>query len=293
MSFQVKDGHYLREITDTVMGLNTLSSLGKGTGLGGGLREVLSSLFKPEGLIAFKNQVKKILVSQGGKGTSWGEHLKAIVSDPTKVGQILHSGILAAAKTDLQFTYGLKLPAMTLNTWQDNMGKLGSLAITEQIAASRSWEGKVSCNPCVHKGTVAFGITPPGGYGSFMDFANNAHRMGLDLSLTDVWDLIPLSFVVDWFSQIIPEILSTVDAELNRMRFNYSYRCRTVKTLIPLRVGGIKFTLTRYLRQYDGTPPQQQWGHWTVQDMGSSFTMSSSTEAGAMLCTLLDSTLTS
>lgn len=151
----------------------------------------------------------------------------------------------------------------------------------------------MSTFPCVHKGTVAFGITPPGGYGSFMDFANNAHRMGLDLSLTDVWDLIPLSFVVDWFSQIIPEILSTVDAELNRMRFNYSYRCRTVKTLIPLRVEGITVILTRYLRHYDGTPPQQQWGHWTVQDMGSSFTMSSSTEAGAMLCTLLDSTLTS
>jgi hypothetical protein len=57
---------------------------------------------------------------------------------------------------------------------------------------------------------------------SIEDFFGILHTAGLDLTFTQLWDLVPMSFVLDWALNI-SKILEQFDARFNAMRYPVDY----------------------------------------------------------------------
>lgn len=82
-----------------------------------------------------------------------------------------------------------------------------------------------------------------------------AYQAGLGLPPTQIWDLIPFSFAVDWLLNV-QGLLETLDAELNSQRYPVKYCWHTVKATRNVRILNTDCSLVYYNRvALDTVPP--------------------------------------
>jgi hypothetical protein len=96
-------------------------------------------------------------------------------------------------------------------------------------------------------------------WGDWRDTINAFYRAGLLITFGDAWDLIPLSFVVDWCTSALKRTVEQFDYRLNLNRFNMTYVCRSIKyrKRIPITDGGLRSEqwFDVYCRWYNNTQP--------------------------------------
>lgn len=92
--------------------------------------------------------------------------------------------------------------------------------------------------------------------------------LGLNPSLKNLWDLVPYSFVADWFVNV-GELADAIDYEVEKTTYDIAYNLQGAKLEceIPLErfnlsrvIRGTPVTLTRYERSRHSTLPEARWG---------------------------------
>lgn len=83
------------------------------------------------------------------------------------------------------------------------------------------------------------------------------HPLGLQINFATIWDIIPLSFVIDWFVSI-GDYLETIDKQLmfNETHFNFGSCTSSVKAVTTVETAYGYITYTSYVRQVLTEIPQ-------------------------------------
>jgi hypothetical protein len=71
----------------------------------------------------------------------------------------------------------------------------------------------------------------------FQQLTEELDSWGFLPTLTNVWDLVPYSFVVDWFVNV-GDLLERVDTRLNLLQYNIRYVTMSRKTITTKKIGG-------------------------------------------------------
>lgn len=188
-SFHVKDATLLRELMDTMSDFASVSHIAE---IG-----------------------QKVLPLKG-------------VLDDTTLTQVAHR----ASSLFLSGKYGIELPAKTLLSWADvytNLpDRLGKEIFPTALRARKSYALKGTNTPGNISGQ-GYGVMTLGlsTFDDWRDYINAFYRWGLLLSFSDAWDLVPLSFAIDWVWPGVKSVASAVDSVLNSHRLKISYVSRT------------------------------------------------------------------
>lgn len=188
-SFRVKDATLLRELMDTMSDFASVSHIAE---IG-----------------------QKVLPLKGAL-------------DDTTLAQVAHR----ASSLFLSGKYGIELPAKTLLSWADvytNLpDRLGKEIFPTALRARKSYALKSTNTPGDMSGQ-GYGVMTLGlsTFDDWRDYINAFYRWGLLLSFSDAWDLVPLSFAIDWVWPGVKSVASAVDSVLNSHRLKITYASRT------------------------------------------------------------------
>lgn len=256
-SFRVKDATLLRELMDTMAGLSGLIKLSSAIpGL-----EVLKSAFKDESL----------------RGS-----LKTF------------SSLYLAGK------YGVEMSVKNLIAWLDSYDNLSD-KLDKQLfpTALRAIKvGAVSSKGIYGlsgsgKWVMSLGITT---FGDWRDYINAFYRWGLALSISDGWDLVPLSFVVDWVWSGVQAFAQSLSLWADSYRLSVSYCCRSSKFDLDWRCAGpsslepftVHLPVHSYRRIYSNEVPSLHfWETLTQESMAGTLNISSLPSLVAILVSFL------
>jgi len=92
---------------------------------------------------------------------------------------------------------------------------------------------------------------------AMQDLANKIESAGFSLTLQNVWDLIPYSFVLDWFIDV-GSMLERADTRMRIMRLNIRYATMSVKDTIGIQVNPKNITAS-----VTGTVQVVHYHRWT------------------------------
>lgn len=169
------------------------------------------------------------------------------------------SSAKVAANMYLWYRYVFQTTASDVRDIVDNIDYIsdvmtGTMFRTYKTSASKSGSTVVDGSKVsvISKHTVTFA---PDTSSASLRAWHKSHALGLDLSLQNVWDLVPFSFVADWFFQV-DDILGGVDNAASASNYILKHGCSGVKysTDIVTRYGTV--TTTRYERSIYTKAPQ-------------------------------------
>jgi hypothetical protein len=167
------------------------------------------------------------------------------------------------ASTKLWYEYGYKLPLKTLSQWSTALKP-------QQIAKYCLTPGELrsGTNRVLYKGHPLFepedtveiemdtrlglGLKPQS---ETVEFINSLYRYGVLMSLADGWDLIPLSFAVNWVTTLPAQFAQKLSNYADYWRFSYSYARRTYKGHVCY-AGAYTVDFDFYIRNYSCDIPK-------------------------------------
>lgn len=167
------------------------------------------------------------------------------------------------ASSKLWFEYGFKLPLQTLDRWStalkpEQIAKYclspGELRSGVKHVSSR---GQMLSDP---EDTLAVELDTRLGLGlkprsDTIEFINSLYRYGILMNLAGAWDLIPLSFAIDWVTTLPKQVASKLSTLADYWRFEYSYAKRTWKGRI-VYTGPYTISFDIYIRSYSRDIPK-------------------------------------
>jgi len=256
-SFRVKDATLLRELMDTMGGMSGLLKL---SGAVPGL-EVLKN--------AFKN-------------TSLKGSLKTF------------SSLYLAGK------YGVEMSVKNLIAWLDSYSNFSD-KLEKQLFPTALRAIKVGAVPSTGiyglsgsgKWVMSLGITT---FGDWRDYINAFYRWGLALSISDGWDLVPLSFVLDWVWSGVQAFAQSLSLWADSYRLSVSYCCRSSKFDLDWKCAGpsslepviVHIPVHSYRRIYSNEVPSLHfWETLTQESMAGTLNISSLPSLVAILVSFL------
>jgi hypothetical protein len=198
--------------------------------------------------------------------------------------------LIAAGR--LEYVYGVKLPWLTLkNLWTSTTNEPWAQAIRsywdknalqsdrfiKPVLRHRSNYGKIQVSVSIQQRLDPDYL--------FVEIWKALYQTGVLMTFSGIWDLFPLSFVVDWFTKSIKSLMESIDATtISQMvrteQWSWSIKYRDdVKFVTP--DGSSDGTILYYIREYvtQGTPPIGL----EVQDLAPSFQLRNVPELGALL----------
>lgn len=150
----------------------------------------------------------------------------------------------ASAGAYLGGKFGVEMPIKTLRSWSDVYTSRFAEKLEKQLfpTALRAQKSRY-----VNNGTPSYGLSGEGSftmtlglstYGDWRDYVNAFYRWGLLLSASDGWELVPLSFVVDWLWSGVSALASAITSLADSYRLSVRYACRSSKLDLEWRVLG-------------------------------------------------------
>lgn len=135
-------------------------------------------------------------------------------------------------------------------------------------------------------------------FDDWRDYVNAFYRWGLLLSISDGYDLIPLSFVLDWIWSGIQAAANTLTAMADSYRLNLTYACRSSKLDLTWRLRGpalpimgattLEIPVKVYHRVYSNKLPSLSlWETLTQESTSGTLNISSLPSAVALLISFL------
>jgi hypothetical protein len=188
---------------------------------------------------------------------------KALLPDTTAKFKTLKEFAQYLASNKLWFEYGYKLPVQTLQTWSTALKP-------SQIAKYCLSPGELrsGVHRITHKGNVwndpentveiqmdtrlGLGLKPQS---ETIEFINALYRYGILMNLADGWDLIPLSFAVNWATTLPQQIAEKLSNFADYWRFSYKYAKRTWKGHAVYK-GPYTISFDFYIREYSRDIPK-------------------------------------
>jgi hypothetical protein len=187
-----------------------------------------------------------------------------------KIGISRESLLSAIAAARLEYSYGLKLPYSTVrNLWTADTSEPWAMSVQtawNQDAAKRLEERLFqrilrSRYAVDDRTTVSVSIELDlAPQEMFIEYYQGLYSSGLLMTMTGVWDLVPLSFAADWITGGIKHFAEVLDATTIEQMLKIVQTCKTIKRTetSQVTINDMTFTidLTAYIRDYvDGGLP--------------------------------------
>jgi hypothetical protein len=197
--------------------------------------------------------------------------------------------VKAIAAGRLEYMFGLKLPYYTLrNLWADTK-EPWALALTNRLDPSMFIQPVLRHRTQYDNLQVSVSVQQrldPDYF--FVEVWKALYQSGVLMTFEGIWDLIPGSFVVDWFSKGAKSIFQATDAttisqmvRVDQWSWSYKYNDQ-VKIHTP--DGDVVGNILYYCREYStGTPPIGV----EMRDLKGSFRLRNLPDLGAVLSRFL------
>lgn len=248
-SFRIKDATLLRELMDTMSDLATIAAA------------------------SVDLTLTKLL-----------DILKQDLKNGTK--HILKNSANYTAGKYLESQYAIKAPLSSLKAWKKAYRSLTSMSQLEKSVSPEALRAQDYLVSTRHSGmsdlpslraearrTLIIGLKP---HDDWREFINASYRFGLLLSFADAWDLVPLSFVVDWLADSVQDFMSVTTCAIDQYRLNMWYAGRSWKidSQVPVRLpalsslgaGYVVLPIKVYAREYSSNIPHYDYIDSLIQE---------------------------
>jgi hypothetical protein len=167
------------------------------------------------------------------------------------------------AGTKLWYEYGCKLPFQTIKTWSTALKPQEIAKYCLAPGELRSgvkhitYNGNMLTDP---ENTVQITMDTRLGLGlkpqsETVEFINALYKYGVLMSLADGWDLIPLSFAINWVTTLPQQFAEKLSNFADYWRFSYSYAKRTWQGHV-VYTGPYTVSFDFYIRNYSKDIPK-------------------------------------
>lgn len=113
------------------------------------------------------------------------------------------------------------------------------------------------------------------------NYVRQLHRIGVLPTFEGLWDLVPLSFVIDWISGVTKRVAQTLDSSILAAECSTRHYCRSIKVEGSSKLGyGYKV----YHRSYSERAP---WCGLSIQDFKPGFRIDYLPEGASLLISSL------